>query len=355
MLSVSGSPCPHVHCTSIPMTMNYVFRVRMAIAAALIALPALAGSAVAQTSYDEQAKAILKLYDAGQKDSAYALIEPLKRRARFAPAVLYTRARLTQDDRALPLLKEVIALDPTGAWADEAAYQLVRRYAEKSDSSAAYTWSNVLRTNYPHSSYIQSASDLLASVKNWELNADDVAERGTTKVGTVARESQKGATAVTAEKTVAKGATPVVKAEKATAKSEVVSGDAEKSAGTEKAAGLEKTVVAEKPTAAQKAKTATDEKTVKKTTTQPAETYHATGMKGYALQVGVFPTRKAADAQLALLKKKNIRSTVLPKMVKGKKEFAVVVGQYQTIEDATKKKSTVASACNCQTFLVKID
>src|SRR4051812_11712992 len=86
-------------------------------------------AALAQTSPEEQAKTILQLFDAGQKDSAYAMLEPLKRSARFVPAVMYTRAQMTPDDRALGLYKEILALEPGSSWAEKSAYQLVSRYA----------------------------------------------------------------------------------------------------------------------------------------------------------------------------------------------------------------------------------
>ena len=81
--------------------MYSTFSLRTVVLAA-IALLAASAAAVSQTpTYEEQAREILRLYEAGQKDSAYILIEPLKKSARFVPAVLYTRAQLTPDDRAL--------------------------------------------------------------------------------------------------------------------------------------------------------------------------------------------------------------------------------------------------------------
>jgi hypothetical protein len=352
--------------------MKNLIRFRAAIAAAVAILPLLTAGASAQ-SYDEQARNILKLYDAGQKDSAYVLIEPLKRRARFAPAILYTRARLTQDDRALPLFKEAIALDPSGAWADSSTFQLVRRYAEKRDSAAAYTWLTVLHNGYPKSNHVQSAEDLLASVKTWDVVDDDVAEKATAKLGEGAKAGQRTAKA-------AAPSHPALGAEKAAPKS-LTSGPRAEGTGpkaisseprsTEKPAPKEvakpvaaKTAVAAKTTAktedakpaakTEKSTKAASEKS-SKATTQPVETYRSTGMSGYALQVGIFSTKKAALDQGKILRKKNIRTTALPKDVKGKKQYALIVGPYEHQEDAVKKKSAIASACNCQAYLVKVE
>jgi hypothetical protein len=123
--------------------------------------------------FESQAKDILKLYEQGRTDTAYWLIEPLKKNARFVPAALYVRAQMTPDDRALNLYREVIALEPGGAWADESAYQLVKRYIGKADSLAAWTWFNMLQKNYPQSPYLPKAETLLKEQKTWELYPDE--------------------------------------------------------------------------------------------------------------------------------------------------------------------------------------
>jgi septal ring-binding cell division protein DamX len=104
-----------------------------------------------------------------------------------------------------------------------------------------------------------------------------------------------------------------------------------------------KTAEADKKATPAKAKSAT------------TESYSSSGMKGYALQVGLFPTRDMADGRAAELKKKNLRSVALPKMIGGKKQYALVIGPYASIDEANKKKPAVAGACGCQTFVVKVD
>ena len=73
------------------------------------------------------------------------------------------------------------------------------------------------------------------------------------------------------------------------------------------------------------------------------------------MQVGLFPTRELADKRVAELKKKKISASALPKMVDGKKQYGLVVGPYTTMDDATKKKSTVTTACDCKAFIVKVE
>jgi hypothetical protein len=296
------------------------------------------GSARAQSAHEEQAKAILQLFESGQKDSAYALLEPLKKSARFEPAVLYTRAQMTPDDRALSLYKEVIAIEPNGTWADRAAYQLVARYAEKRDSVAAYTWAGVLKTNYSRSQFVANADELLKNPGSWRPSEDDLADLT----------SAKGKTG--AKKPDTDPAKPKTDAKKPDAKSPTAPGSDPKK--PEKADPAAKKPDSPKLADAGKKPPVT---APAKSTPAAAESYSSSGMKGYALQVGLFPTRDMADDRAAELKKKNIRSVALPKMIGGKKQYALVIGPYTTIEDANKKKSVVAGACACQAFVVKVD
>jgi len=267
------------------------------VVAALYAGVFLTCTTVYAQSYEEQAKTILALFESGRKDTAYIMLEPLKRSARFVPAVLYTRAQMTPDDRALALYKEVIALAPDGPWAERAAFQLVSRYVEKRDSLAAYTWAGVLNGNYSRSTLLPAAAGLLKSVDAWRPFDEEPSDA-----------PKKTAT----------------KDEK---------GDVEKGGAT--------VVVARTEAVVTKADTTSD-------------TYKSSGMKGYALQVGVFSTRDLADARSVELKKKNIRSVSLPKMVNGKKQYALVVGPYSSIEEANRKKAVVAGACECDAFIVKV-
>lgn len=251
----------------------------------------------AQSSYQERAKSILQMFETGNRDSAYVLIEALKadRNARYIPAVLFTRAQMTPDDRALDLYRELIALEPGGAWADDAVYQLVRRYIDKRDSLAAFTWASVLRVNYPRSPFIVQSDDSLKAVTDW--------------VTTVAVAPP----------------TPATPASTGTSST----GDSLKKGNA-------------KPKAALAPAKNTDSGSAGK-------------MKGYALQVGIFPTKPAAESRIRELEKKKLRVYTLPKFVDGKKQYALIVGPYPTIEEANGRKADVVTACDCKAFVVKVE
>ncbi len=307
-------------------------------------------AAHAQTSHEERAKMILQMFEAGEEDSAYVLVEGLKadRNARFVPAVLYTRAQMTPDDRALDLYREIIALEAGGSYADDAAYQLVRRYIEKGDSIAAGVWFNVLKGSYPRSAYVGQAEESLKTIKEWKAKADPPASTtsGRTASATPGRptgavKTSGGTTTVPAKSTPSKGTAPSTKPA-ATTKTTPA-------AKTEPARG--KTTPSTKSGGAS-ADTKSDTKTTGKSKTTTPENG---ALKGYALQVGIFPTKQAAESRMDELTGTKFRMYTLPKFIDGKKQFALVVGLYSSIDEANTKKSDVSAACDCQAFVVKVD
>lgn len=252
--------------------------------------------------FEKQAADILKLYEQGRTDTAYWLVEPLKRNARFVPAALYVRAQMTPDDRALNLYREVIALDPNGSWADEAAYQLVRRYVSKRDSLAAWTWYGMLTKNFPQSPYVSKALSSLQANTVWAFGGDDSEEQ-----------------------------TDYVEVE-----------------------------VESTPNTATGANSRTPAKERTESTSNAASTGTATKVSedefsGYALQVGLFPTRAAANRRVGELHDRGLEAIVFEKDVDGSTRYALVVGPYSTKEKAAGDKNRVAAACECGAFTVIVE
>jgi hypothetical protein len=248
---------------------------------------------VVAQDFEREAIDILKLYEEGRTDTAYDLIEPLKRNARFVPAALYVRAQMTEDDRALNLYREIIALEPNGAWADEAAYQLVMRYVTKKDSLAAWTWYGMLEKSYPQSPYIAKASTSLKETKSWTfITQQDQAVPNRPHSGNASASSPGGASTPPSTNTTTRTDTPVA------------------------------------------------------LTTR--KTY-------YGLQVGLLPTRSAAQRHIEGLKSSGLSMSIYEKDVSGRKSFAVVVGPYDSQEAAAAKKSEVAKTCECDAFTVIVE
>lgn len=286
----------------------------------LFLLLSFASPASAQ-DYEKEATEILKLYESGQKDTAYALVEPLKQSARFVPAAIYVRAQMTPDDRALNLYREILALEPNGPWADEAAYQLVRRYIDKRDSLAAWTWFGVLQRMSPQSPYVAGAESAMKDVDKWELEMPEAEEGTAGKDVAAARTGSTGSPGKPASSTsTGASSAPAVK---------------EKTG--------EKT--------GEKSSSSSTSSTTKGTATAAG----SSDFSGYALQVGLFPTKEAAEKRVKELEAGTLRPKIFPKEVDGKTRYALVVGPYKSLEEANKAKPAVAKACDCGAFAVKVE
>lgn len=353
-------------------------------------------NASAQEAYQEQSLAILKLYESGDKgkrDSAYKLIDRLKsdRQARFVPVVLFVRGQMTPDDRSLNLYREVIALEPGGAWSDDAAAALVQRYAANHDSLGAHTWLAMLKSNYPRSPLASAMQDSIAGIKDWKLpDAPAVAPKtgASTKSDTVRSQVRKpaqsagqsaGQSAVrrdTAAATKPTATKPTATKPTTTAKTSTTSTAKKTSTATSSAKKSTSTSSSTKPTppkASSTTKPTATKPSSSKTTAKPtSSTKPPTGasktsaskpasdtalskLRGYALQVGVFPSKEAAQPQLTELQKKKLQVYALPKFIDGKKQYAVIVGPYPTLDDASNRKAEIAEACGCQAFIVKVE
>ncbi len=349
-----------------------------------------ANRALAQATYEEQSLAILKLYESGDKgkrDSAYKLIDRLKadRQARFVPVVLFVRGEMTPDDRSLNLYREVIALDPGGPWADDAAAALARRYATNHDSLAAHMWLGMLQSNYPRSPLVTATQDSISGIKNWSLpeasaatpktgastTSDTVrsqvrkpAQSGGQSAGqsAVRRDTAKTTKPATTKPTTTAKTTSTTKKTStatSTAKKSTSTSSPTKSAATKPTSTSSKTVA--KPTSSTKpptgaSKTGTSKTGASKTgASTPASDTALSKLRGYALQVGVFPSKEAAQPQLTELQQKKLQVYALPKFIDGKKQYAVIVGPYPTLDEASNRKAEVAAACDCQAFIVKVE
>lgn len=259
-----------------------------------VLLAAAATSLTAQTGGDqleEQAIEILRLYEQGRTDTAYWLVEPLKRNARFVPAALFVRAQMTPDDRALNLYREVIALEPTGPWADDAAFQLVRRYVAKRDSLGAEAWLSVLASNYPQSPFISQARSLVGRQESWSFTDDRSGDRD--DLPDDGRDEEEVA----------------------------VTDDAE-----------------------------SDDSDPEAEETEDPERF-----SGFALQVGLLPTESAAERHAETMRAAGLQPHVFEKAVDGRSSWAVVVGPYSSIAEAAADKARVVKACGCGAFTVQVD
>lgn len=67
----------------------------------------------------------------------------------------------------------------------------------------------------------------------------------------------------------------------------------------------------------------------------------------YGLQVGVFGTLEKAEIEKERFMANRLRTTIEEKLVEGKKMFAVVIGNYSSMDAAEAAKQIIQQQCNC--------
>lgn len=272
-------------------------------------------SSFSQT-YENECKTILKLFESGKKDSAYSLIEPLKKKAPYSANVLYTRAQMTPDARAIGLYERIIALEPNGSFTERALYQLVRRHVENRDSLAASTWLAALRERFPNSANLKAAETSYNSVTSWkpELALP-------TKSAKPEQNSSSSQGSNLANNTTANNSKPD--------------------------ALITKTTTTPNP----------DTKPTNSNKNEENKKNKKDFITGIALQLGVFPTKEGANNALDKVQETypDLRMEALPKMVDGKKMYALITGPYKSIDAAKKSAMALSGACNCKPFPVNVE
>ncbi|HAW08901.1 MAG TPA: hypothetical protein DCW42_07010 [Bacteroidetes bacterium] len=96
----------------------------------------------------------------------------------------------------------------------------------------------------------------------------------------------------------------------------------------------------------------TDVKKEVKSEEKPAET-KTIGPITYGLQVGIYSTKQAADTERERFLKQRLRTSIEEKVVEGEKKYAVVIGNYSSMESAEAAKVIIQQQCNCTPLIYK--
>lgn len=93
--------------------------------------------------------------------------------------------------------------------------------------------------------------------------------------------------------------------------------------------------------------------TSKKTSSEPKteKTEVKSSPVTYGLQVGVYSTLEAAEAEKEKFLKKRLRTSIEEKIINGQKRFAVVIGNYSTKESAEAAKQIIQQQCECEPII----
>jgi hypothetical protein len=74
----------------------------------------------------------------------------------------------------------------------------------------------------------------------------------------------------------------------------------------------------------------------------------------YGLQVGIYSTKEAAESEKArFIKTARLRTEVLEKLVSGERKYAVIIGNYDSEDEALRAKAIVEKQCKCNPLIYK--
>ncbi len=73
--------------------------------------------------------------------------------------------------------------------------------------------------------------------------------------------------------------------------------------------------------------------------------------KTYGLQVGIYTTQEAAETEKERFLKQRLRTTIEEKVVDGVTKYAVVIGNYSSMESAEAAKQIIQQQCNCKPLI----
>lgn len=94
------------------------------------------------------------------------------------------------------------------------------------------------------------------------------------------------------------------------------------------------------------------EKSKEKTEQTDKQTEKKT-IEKWGLQVGIYSSQAAADAEKQKFTKRRLQAEIRIKIIDGHKMYAVIIGDYNSKERAEENKPIVKQICNCEPLLFK--
>ena len=232
------------------------------------------------------------------------------------PGVMFLNGVLMDDgSKATTIYEQITREYPQSEWADDAQWRIVQFYCLKRDTNRAQRELANFKRNYPLSEFLIHAMDIVkATVGN------NIASTKTSAV----------ATPVKAEKE-----TPPAKAK-----------DAEKATPLKT---VKENILVESKPAEKVASKTTETKAIEKPVEKAIPVDEPTTTKHWGLQVGLYASKKTADAEAQKYKDQRMKVDVISKDGK----FSVVVGNYTTKESAEGSKEIIKAQCQCTPYVVE--
>lgn len=294
--------------------------------------------------------------------------------------------------KSLDIYKKIVANYPESDWADDAYWRIVQFYALKGETNKAQYELNYFKTRYPHSPYIVPAAEVVRMAEgifrkeNSILRATNEKPIGRENTPVVIeepnykpqpmqdltseKEPEKIGMVIEKEKPV----TPVIEPtneEQPVQMKKVVATNQDNLAmntGGHKVVRQrvkvevqdinptpaplpaeileeQKKKLSESDIAEARIEPVVEKKVVEQPQIIEVEEVGNTGY--YGLQVGLFDDIKNANAEMKKFLRKRMRTEVKEKSINDKQKFAVVIGNYSSLESANAAKIIVQQQCDC--------
>lgn len=369
-------------------------------------------SAFAQSN-DQEISELLNQVARGQTQSVKAQIPNLVAANPNDPGVKLILAVVIDDAfKAVEIYNEIVIEHPTSSWADDAYWRIVQFYSILGDTTKARIELDNFRQKYPTSEYIIPASDVVRSavglakidkkrvielgnvfnnkitkeathqnkeklkkmVEEKQTTTDLLTNNTDTDENADEKENQETQTPMQTEKTDDKKiadnpGVPTEQKPEGTTIDNLQSNpnpETDKKIEDVKKNEMQET---EKPLSAQEIldkQIAQNQKEVEAFKKKKKEEYEQKKIDElnkieeeedskmfFGLQVGLFNTREAAEAEMKKFLQQRMRTEVKTKMIDGEEKYAVVIGNYTSRASAESAKYYVNQQCNCNPIILE--
>lgn len=301
--------------------------------------------------------------------------------------------------KSIDIFKKIVANHPESKWADDAYWRIIQYYALKGEINKAKYELNYFRTKYPQSEYVLAATEMIriadgiASNKSTILESDnnttierkaapvirkdndsqpnqmrDFSKEEPKKIGLVReREEPRVKEQPEVESNTVVKSQPV-RIQKINNKNDnnlaisnnnhrvirqrITIDETEDRTHPSQIVKEQEKIISSTKQNSEPVDIASADLEQAKEVTPPnqeevAETV-VTNTGYYGLQVGLFDNKKSAEAEMKKFLRKRMRTEVKSKTIDGENKFAVVIGNYSSLESAKAAKIIVQQQCDCE-------
>jgi cell division protein FtsN len=301
--------------------------------------------------------------------------------------------------KSIDIFKKIVANHPESKWADDAYWRIIQYYALKGEINKAKYELNYFRTKYPQSEFVLAATEMIriadgiASNKSTILESDnnttierkaapvirkdndsqpnqmrDFSKEEPKKIGLVREREEPRVKEQPEVETNTVVKSQPVRIQKINNKNDnnlaisnnnhrvirqriTIDETEDRTHPSQIVREQEKIISSTKQNSEPVDIASADLEQAKEVTPPKQEEVAETVVTNtgyYGLQVGLFDNKKSANAEMKKFLRKRMRTEVKSKTIDGENKFAVVIGNYSSLESAKAAKIIVQQQCDCE-------